>query len=235
MEDNTEKEADDIKSGDSSGSPTSGRSVNDTTSPQETVFQKMRSNSLFTRRTWVWIKRGLIPLLGLLVALGIILGVFFFYRNNPDIFDKLETYGYLGVFLISVFFNATIIFPLSNISVIISMGATLPVPLFVGLAGGSGAAIGELTGYLAGRSGQSLFRKSKIYLRLEGWVKKWGWIAVFIMSIFPFVFDIVGLIAGALRMPLWRFFLACAAGRIVSYTIIAYTADMGFKMIPWLD
>ena len=227
IEDNTEKEADDIKSEDgteTSDVSTSGQSVNDKISSRH-----------FNWQFRVWIKRSLVPLLGLLVAIGIILGIVFFYRYNPDIFERLETYGYLGVFLISIFFNATIIFPLSNISVIISMGATLGVPLFVGLAGGSGAAIGELTGYLAGRSGQGLFRKSKIYLRLEGWVKRWGWIAIFIMSIFPAIFDIVGLIAGALRMPLWRFFLACMAGRIISYTIIAYTADWGFKLIPWLD
>ena len=235
IEDNPEKEVDIIKSGDTSNSTTSGQSVNDMISSRHTIFQKIQSSRFLSRRTWVWLKRGILPLLGLLVALGIILGIFFFYRYNPDIFERLETYGYLGVFLISIFFNATIIFPLSNISIIISMGATLPVPVFVGMAGGVGAAIGEMTGYLAGRSGQGLFKKSKLYLRLEGWVKKWGWIAVFIMSVFPAVFDIVGLVAGALRMPLWRFFLACAAGRIVSYTIIAYTADWGFKLIPWFD
>ena len=222
-----------------SGKPSKGRNTDkvrdNSIFSRHTVFQKIKCNRFLSRRTWVWLKRGILPLLGLLVALGIILGIFFFYHYNPDIFERLETYGYLGVFLISIFFNATIIFPLSNISIIISMGATLPVPVFVGLAGGIGAAIGELTGYLAGRSGQGLFKKSKLYLRLEGWVKKWGWIAVFIMSVFPAVFDIVGLIAGALRMPLWRFFLACAAGRIVSYTIIAYTADWGFKLIPWFD
>jgi membrane protein DedA with SNARE-associated domain len=234
IEDNPEKDADSIKSGDSSNSPTSGQPVNDTSS-RYNIFHKIQSNRFLSRRTLVWMKRGLIPLLGLLVALGIIFGVVYFYRCNPDIFERLETYGYLGVFLISILFNATIIFPLSNISVIISMGATLGVPLFVGLAGGSGAAIGELTGYLAGRSGQGFFRKSKLYLRLEGWVKRWGWIAIFIMSVFPAVFDIVGLIAGALRMPLWKFFLACAGGRIISYTVVAYTADLGFKFIPWFD
>ena len=124
---------------------------------------------------------------------------------------------------------------MSNIAVIISLGATLPLPLFVGLAGGAGAAIGELTGYLAGRSGRGLLKRSKVYSRVEGWVKKWGWVAVFIMSIFPFVFDVVGIIAGALRMPLWRFFLACWAGRTISYIFIAYMADLGFQFIPWLD
>ncbi len=217
------------------GEPAPGQSVDGTVPSRHTVFKKIRSSRFLSRRTWIWIKRGLIPLLGLLMALGIILGVVFFYRYNPDIFDRLETYGYLGVFIISIVFNATIILPLGSISVVISMGATMASPLLVGLAGGAGAAIGEMTGYLAGRSGQGLFKKSRLYLRIEGWVKRWGWIAVFLMSGFPAVFDIVGLIAGALRMPLWKFFLACAAGRIISYIVVAYTADLGFKFIPWMD
>lgn len=167
IEDNTEKEADAKKPADSSNSLAAGQPVNGASSSRNVIFQKFRSRKFFNRRTWIWLKRGILPLLGLLVALGIILGIFLFYRYNPDIFEQMETYGYLGVFLISILFNATIIFPLSNLSIIISMGATLPVPFFVGLTGGSGAAIGELTGYLAGRSGQGMFRKSKIYLQLE--------------------------------------------------------------------
>lgn len=217
------------------GEPATGQSLNDTVPSRHTFFQKIRSSRFLSRRTWMWIKRGVVPLAGLLVALGIIIGVVFFYRYNPDVFDRLETYGYLGVFIISIIFNATIILPMGSISVIISMGATLSSPLLVGLAGGTGAAIGEMTGYLAGRSGQGLFKKSRLYLRLEGWVERWGWIAVFLMSGFPAVFDIVGLIAGALRMPLWKFFLACAAGRIISYIVVAYTADFGFKFLPWID
>lgn len=235
MEDNTEKNIERIKSGGGPEAPAPGQAVNSAVPSRYVIFRKIRTSRFLTRRVWILMKRRLIPLIGLISALGIIIGIIFFYRYNPGVFDELETYGYLGVFIISIIFNATVVLPVSNIAVIISMGATLPSPLFVGLAGGVGAAIGELTGYLAGRSGQGFFRKSNFYLRLEGWVKRWGWIAVFIMSVFPAVFDLVGLIAGALRMPLWRFFLACVVGRIISYVFIAYMADLGFRLIPWLD
>ena len=84
-----------------------------------------------------------------------------------------------------------------------------------------------MTGYVAGRSGRDLLAKNKIYQRVEGWVKRWGWIAVFLLSIFPLVFDVVGIIAGAMRMPVWKFFLATWLGRTITYVTVAYLASAG--------
>ena len=88
-----------------------------------------------------------------------------------------------------------------------------------------------MTGYIAGRSGRGLFARSTMYHRVEGWVKRWGWIAVFIMSIFPFFFDVVGIIAGALRMPLWKFFVACWLGRTIVYVVMVTLASLGLRTI----
>ncbi len=182
-----------------------------------------------------WLRKRILPLAGLLVAIAIMVGIVYLYCRNPYIFRELRAYGYLGAFIISVILNATIILPVSNMAIIMTLGATLPSPIIVGLAGGVGAAIGEMTGYVAGRSGRGLLEKNKVYTRVEGWVKRWGWIAVFIMSVFPFVFDIVGIIAGALRMPFWRFSLACWGGRTISYVFMAYIASLGVKVIPWFN
>jgi membrane protein YqaA with SNARE-associated domain len=199
------------------------------------VMSVFTPKTLGGMRRLVWFRRRVLPALGLLVAIAIMVGIVYLYWRNPYIFRELRAYGYLGAFVISVILNATIILPVSNMAIIMTLGATLPSPLFVGLAGGIGAAIGEMTGYIAGRSGRGLLIKNKVYTRVEGWVKRWGWIAVFIMSIFPFVFDIVGIIAGALRMPFWRFFLACWVGRMISYIFMAYMASLGFKVIPWFN
>ena len=180
-----------------------------------------------------WIRKRLVPLASLLAALAIVITVGYIYLRNPHFFDNLKAYGYLGVFIISVILNATIIIPVSNMTVIMALGATMPLPYLVGLVGGLGAGIGEMTGYVAGRSGRDLLARNKIYQRVEGWVKRWGWIAVFILSLFPFVFDVVGIIAGAMRMPVWKFFVACWLGRTISYVTVAYLASVGFKAIPW--
>jgi membrane protein DedA with SNARE-associated domain len=186
------------------------------------------SNPLF------WLKKRLLPIAGLLVTFAIVVAVFLIYRNDPAIFDRLKGYGYAGSFVISVILNGTIIFPVSNMALMVAIGITVPQPWAVGLLGGLGAGIGELTGYVAGRSGRGILSRSKTFNRVEGWVKKWGWLAVFVLSIIPFAFDVVGIIAGALRMPVWRFFLACMMGRIIIYTLLIYLASYGFKVLPWL-
>jgi uncharacterized membrane protein YdjX (TVP38/TMEM64 family) len=187
-----------------------------------------------------WLKKRIVPLAGLLLALAIIITVGLLYLRYPNFFENLKDYankgalfGYGATFVISVLLNATVIIPVSNMTIIAGLGAILPLPWLVGLVGGLGAGIGEMTGYIVGRSGRDLLAKNKMYTRVERWVNKRGWIAVFILSIFPFVFDVVGIIAGAMRMPLWRFFLATWLGRTVSYVTVAYLASLGFKAIPW--
>lgn len=184
-----------------------------------------------------WLRKRIVPLSGLVLALAIIIAVGYVYFQYPGFFKKeyIARFGYAGVFVISVFLNATVIIPVSNMTIIFAMGATLPMPWLVGLAGGVGAAIGEMTGYLAGRSGRNLLAKNKVYTRVEGWVKKRGWIAIFFLSAFPFVFDIVGIIAGALRMPFWKFIIPAWLGRTGSYIVVAYLGSLGLKALPWFS
>jgi uncharacterized membrane protein YdjX (TVP38/TMEM64 family) len=181
-----------------------------------------------------WLKKSILPLAGLLGALAVFVIVGWFYFRYPDFFRDFEKYGYLGVFVVSLLLNATVIIPVSAMAVISSLGGAFPSPFLVGLAGGVGAAIGEMMGYIAGRAGRDLLAKNRIYVRVEGWVQRWGMVAVFVLSIFPFLFDIVGIIAGATRMPLWKFFIACWLGRTILYIAVAYIGAVIFDFIPWL-
>jgi membrane protein YqaA with SNARE-associated domain len=185
------------------------------------------------KNIFVWLKKRLSALAGLLVSVAIVVAVVLVYKHDPDIFNKLQGYGYAGAFTISVILNGTIIFPVSNMLVMMGIGVAMPLPWLVGVIGGVGAGIGEMTGYLAGRSGRGLLAKNKMYIRVEGWVKKWGWMAVFVMSIVPFAFDVVGIIAGALRMPVWRFFVACWLGRTIIYVLMIWGAARGIQIFPW--
>src|SRR4030042_624196 len=194
-----------------------------------------KRSELDIKKLLVWLRTKIIYLSGLLIAIAVIATISILYIKNPNFFKDLQGYGYAGVFVLSVFLNATIIIPVSAMAIISSMGGVLPSPLLVGIIGGIGAGIGEMTAYIAGRAGRALLAKSNIYTRIEKWVQRWGGIAVFILSIFPFVFDVVGIIAGAMRMPWWRFFLACWAGRTVSYITVAYLGSVIFKAIPWLS
>ncbi len=182
-----------------------------------------------------WLKRNIVPLLTLLLVIAITSGIFLFYHNFPDKFAELKQYGYLGAFLISVLLNATVILPVGNFLILFALGAILPLPIVVGLAGGAGAAIGEITGYIAGYSGRAVVTRRKTYTRLEEWLKRWGAIAIFILSLVPLVFDLAGIAAGALRFPLWKFILLCWLGRTILYIFIALSGAWGWEIIlPYL-
>ena len=182
-----------------------------------------------------WLRKKIIPLVGLLLVIAITAGIFYFYRQYPSRIEEIKTYGYLGAFIISVTFNATLILPAGNMLILAALGATMPSPVVVGLVGGIGATIGEITGYVAGRSGRGLVTRSQMYSRVEGWVRKWGWLTILIFSVVPFVFDLVGLATGALRFPFWKFFFFCWLGRTILYVGFVSLAAMGLKIwVPWL-
>ncbi len=167
----------------------------------------------------------------LLLVLAIILGAFYINSKRPDLVENIKGYGYLGAFLISIILNATVVLPAGNFLVLASMATLVPSPTLIGLASGLGAGIGELTGYLAGYSGRAMVGNSERWTILEQWVRKWGSLAIFGLSIIPFAFDIVGIIAGVLRLPIWKFFLACWWGRSILYVGIAWAGALGWEAI----
>lgn len=184
-----------------------------------------------------WLRKRLVPLVGLLLVIAIMAGILYVNIQCPERIEELERFGYLGAFVISIVFNATLILPAGNMLVQMTLGTTAALsPVLVGLAGGVGASIGETTGYIAGRSGRGLIKRSKMYGRVEDWVRKWGILTIFAFSIVPFLFDLVGIAAGVLRFPFWKFFLACMAGRIILYVTMVWLASLGYRVIlPWFS
>ena len=177
-----------------------------------------------------WVRK-LLPVVGLLLIIGIVVGIFYLYQNYPERVEALKGYGYLGVFLISLTLNATIVLPTGNFLMLAALGAILPSATMVGLAGGIGAAIGELTGYMAGYSGQAIVSRQKVYTRLKGWVGKWGVLTIFLLSVAPLFFDLAGIAAGVIRFPLWKFLLACWLGRTILYLVVAWGGAMGWGAV----
>ncbi|NQT30739.1 MAG: VTT domain-containing protein [Deltaproteobacteria bacterium] len=175
-----------------------------------------------------WLKRNFIPLLTLIFVVVITVGIFF-YREQ---IAELGNYRYLGAFIISLASNATVILPVPGLLFIFALGALLPSAVLVGLAGGTGAAIGEISGYLVGYSGRGVVEKNKLYLRLVNWVKRWGALAIFIFTLVPFFpFDLAGIAAGVLRFPFWKFLIVCWAGRTILYIGVAWGGAMGWEAL----
>lgn len=156
-----------------------------------------------------------------LVILAVIaLSVFLFL--NRDRMQELEGLGYPGVFLISLLSNATLVLPVPGVLFTSAMGAVFN-PLWVALAAGTGATLGELTGYMAGFSGQGVIENKEWYARVTRWMQKYGDITVLVLAFVPNpLFDIVGVVAGALRLPLRRYLLFSWIGKVGKMLLFAY-------------
>jgi uncharacterized membrane protein YdjX (TVP38/TMEM64 family) len=151
---------------------------------------------------------------------------------NRDKIQGLKAYGYPGIFLFSILANATILVPVPGVVFTSAMGAVFN-PLFVSFAAGAGAAIGELSGYLAGFSGQAVVEGSEKYQRVVRWMKKYGDITILVLAFIPNpLFDLAGIIAGILKMPVWKFLIYCIIGKILKMMMFAYS---GYWVINFID
>ena len=174
-----------------------------------------------------------------LVVLAFVLAVCAFTVYGLDVDpDGLRRYGYLGVFLIPLIGSATFILPMPGLAVIAGGGALLdpvlglPPWLVVALVAGLGESLGELTGYAAGYGGRAVLEQRRIVRRLEGWMRRRGSVVMFTVAVIPNpIFDVAGVLAGVVRMPVWKFFLAVLLGKIVKSAYVAGAGVIGFSVV----
>ena len=151
-----------------------------------------------------------------------------------DRLAQAGAYGYLGVFVVSLVGNATVIFPVPSLVAVFAGGTALN-PLLVGLVAGVAEPLGELTGYLAGYGGSPVIENREMYGRLVGWMRRHGYLTIFVLSAIPNpLFDLAGIAAGALRFPIWRFLLACWMGKTIKATLIAYAGAQSWQLLQFL-
>jgi uncharacterized membrane protein YdjX (TVP38/TMEM64 family) len=148
--------------------------------------------------------------------------------------QKIESFGYPGIFLLSILSNATVLIPAPGLIIVFSMGARFD-PFWIGLAAGAGATIGELSGYLAGFSGQAIIENEKIYGKMVTWMERNGPLTLVLLAFIPNpLFDLTGIAAGALKMPVWKFLLWALVGKTLKMLITSY-AGAGAISTPWLN
>lgn len=187
----------------------------------------MRRRVWPTTRWWRRTPKWFLPALVLLAVLAI-MTIALVYRDR---LPTVETLGYPAIFIVSVLGTATLFLPVPAILAVCA-GGTLLNPLLSGVIGGTGQALGEGTGYLAGVAGSGLLRENRWYGRLRPWVERRGWMVVLVVAAIPNpVFDVVGMIAGAMRMPLWQFLGAVWVGKTVRSVGVAYGCSLGYDFL----
>ena len=197
---------------------------------------ELKQDQSGAKRDWLGaiLKSRVLPILGIVMVVLVTVGILL-YRDRIAGFGTL---GYPGVFVVAMVWNSTVLVPIPSFWTYFFLGQIFH-PALVGLAGGAGAAVGELTSYLAGFSGRIILeeKRVKVYARVEKWIKKWGFIVVFGFNLVPvFPFDLVGIACGASRFKLWRFYLACFLGRSLAYGFIAFLGSRGLiPNIPFLN
>ena len=166
--------------------------------------------------------------IALLAVVGITVTVYDLRAHIRD----FAAYGYPGVFLVALLANATVFLPAPGVAVVFAMGSIFH-PLGVALAAGTGGALGELSGFLAGFSGQAVVERTDVYVRSHPWVEKYGGWAILAFAAIPNpFFDLAGVAAGVSKMPLWRFLIFCWLGQVIKMSLFAFG---GAYSVSWLS
>jgi membrane protein YqaA with SNARE-associated domain len=156
-----------------------------------------------------------------LAAVGISLGIILL----RDHIKEFAVYGYPGIFVISFIGNATLILPAPSFAVVFAVGGALN-PLAVGIVAGLGATVGEMTGYLAGVGGRVVVEDRDLFNRVQRWMQKGGVLVIFLLALIPNpAFDVGGIVAGAMKMPVWQFVLAACVGKGIRFTLLALSGQ----------
>lgn len=139
-----------------------------------------------------------------------------------DKITKLESFGYLGIFIISILGSATIVIPAPTILATF-VGGGIFNPFLVGIVSALGATIGELTGYIAGSTGRAIINKEEKLVKVEGWMKKYGLWTIFVLATIPNpLFDLAGMVSGAGKIPVWKFLAVTLFGKTIKFLVIAF-------------
>ncbi|MCC6174836.1 MAG: VTT domain-containing protein [Chloroflexi bacterium] len=145
--------------------------------------------------------------------------------------DRLSQHGLLAypiIFVVQTLTSATLFLPAPGAAVAAAAGTFLD-PFWVGVVAGLGSASGELSGYLLGYFGRRAVPadSSRLWRLAERGFRSWGFVALITLALIPNpVFDALGLLAGWMRYPVGKFWLATALGKVVKFYLFAYGGAM---------
>ncbi len=149
----------------------------------------------------------------------------------------IQSYGLLGLFVVSVISNSSILVVLPG-WMFIMLAASYFNPIVVAVVAALGSTLGESTSYLVGRGGHYIAakkikdKKKLRYLdKVEGWFKMHGFILLPIFGAGPLPMDLLGIVAGTLEYKWWKYFLGVFIGKLVKCLVLAYLGYTGYMIL----
>jgi len=141
-------------------------------------------------------------------------------------------YGYFGVFLISLIGSLSIVFPVPYALIIYLLG-TLLDPILIAIAGGTGSALGEISGYVLGYFGRAVIseeRRKKMDFMLRIF-NSYGPPAIFIFALTPLPDDLLFIPLGIMRYNFVKAFIPAVLGKFFMCLILAVGGRLSIGII----
>jgi membrane protein YqaA with SNARE-associated domain len=185
------------------------------------------------QKRWLRMVLYLVILSGVSYGFYVLLQYLTAYLGIPE--EGFAPIAYLIVFGVTLIANASIFVPvIFHISImgwaIESCNCNLALVVLVASVAG---ALGEITGYYAGYWGKRIAQLENApgYDRFVGWMQRYGPLGIFLVSLQPLT-DIAGLLAGASKLPLWKFLLPCWPAKFIKYFFICYFGGEILNLLP---
>ena len=149
-------------------------------------------------------------------------GLFVAYLNADE--TRVEQYGLIGAFIVSLTSSATVVLPAPGILIILSMAEIID-PWRLGIVTGIGGGLGGGTAYMAGALGRdAMGESSRIKQRMTDlFNSKWGMVILFVGNLIPFApGDAISAIAGISRFPILQFFIYVIIASILKMIALSW-------------
>jgi len=183
---------------------------------------------------WLRLAASLVVLIGLSFGLMWLLQEAVARLHLP--LDKFAWLAYLNVFISTLVCNLTIFIPVPVATPILIATATQWNPVMVALAASIGGTLGELSGYYAGYLGKRIAINERVagYSKVTEWMNRYGIWAISFLGFQPVIpFDIAGLVAGAAKVPMYKFLLALWVGKFPKYITLCYSGIELIHLLPF--
>ena len=171
--------------------------------------------------------RAVIGILG--VSATAILSALVLWRSmvNPE---SLGQFGLIGVFVASLLGHLTVVAKDMFLPMYLSLTSTYH-PGALGLAAGSGAALGEVATYVLGWGIAETVgdERSQTENRLADWIRRYGLWAVLLVASTPLPDTPIVLIAGSNRLPFKKLLFAELLGKTTLYSVGAVFGGFVFN------
>ena len=145
--------------------------------------------------------------------------------------SQYAQYGYTGIFIACIAANSTVLLPAPSSAIVLAFSNVFS-PFGVAVAGGLGAAVGEVVGYMAGFSGKRIVEQTEWGTKVQAWMERNGFLTIFILAFLPLpLFDLVGVLAGATKTKFFKFIFPTVLGKLLKMFIYAYMGVIGLQYI----